>query len=49
MVKLKIIKEPVHHIHFRYIALDSREQQVDRLWDPTCHTLVTLGPSLCRP
>ena len=32
-VKLKIIKEPVNHIHFRYAALDSREQQLARLWD----------------
>ena len=44
-VKLKIIKEPVNRIHFRYAALDSREQRVARLWDPTHHTLVTLGHS----
>ena len=44
-VKLKIIKEPVNCIHFRYAALDSREQRVARIWDPTHHTLVTLGHS----
>ena len=40
---LKISSKPVNPIYFRYEALDSREQQVYRLWDPTIHTLVTLG------
>ena len=32
-VKLKLKLKPVNRIHFRYEALDSREQQVARLWD----------------
>ena len=44
-VKLKLKLKPVNRIHFRYKALDSREQRVARLWDPTHHTLVTLGHS----
>ena len=44
-VKLKLKLKPVNRIHFRYEALDSREQRVARLWDPTHHTLVTLGHS----
>ena len=44
-VKLKSKLKPVNRIHFRYEALDSREQRVARLWDPTHHTLVTLGHS----
>ena len=33
MVKLKLKLKPVNRIHFRYEALDSREQRVARLWD----------------
>ena len=32
-LKLKIIKEPVNRINFRYEALDSREQRVARIWN----------------
>ena len=32
-VKLKLQVKPVNLIHFRYEALDSREQRVARLWD----------------
>ena len=32
-VKLNIKVKPVNLIHFRYKALDSREQRVARLWD----------------
>ena len=45
MFKLKIINQPVYRIHFRYAALDSQEQRVARIWDPTRHILVTLGHS----
>ena len=30
---MKTIKQPLNRIHFRFAALDSREQRVARLWD----------------
>ena len=44
-VKLKYKLKPVNRIQLRYESLESREQRVARLWDPTHHTLVTLGNS----
>ena len=48
---LKISSKPVNHIHCLYKALDSREQQVARLWDrkpqPLHHGQPDLAPPIC--